>query len=365
VDVLKLGMLVMIIQLLIFGSVVGRPKTPPAMPISNRDYFIGKEAQVKRGLLSMTYPIASGVINDWTDMERLWAHTFLTELKAAPEEHHLLITEHPLQPKINRIKTTEIMFEKFNIPYLFFMVQSFLALYASGRATGIVVDCGAGVTTAFPIWEGFGIPIGVLRVDNGGNNLNNYLMRLINERGLTLNSSGDVDICREIKEKFGYVAKDFAEELTFSKTSPQDVQKVYILPDGQELILRDEHFRCAEALFQPSVLGNERNGLHEITYESIIRSPVDIRLNLYSNIILCGGSSCFPGLPERYTAELKKLAPSTVHANLNIVAQENRKHLVWIGGSVLATILSNHSAMWASKEEYEDKGPLICQTKFY
>ena len=88
-------------------------------------------------------------------MEKVWNHTIYKELRVAPEEHPVLMTETSLNPKLNREKMTQIMFEVFNVPCLYVNVQPVLALYASGRTSGVVVDSGEGVTHTVPIHEGY------------------------------------------------------------------------------------------------------------------------------------------------------------------------------------------------------------------
>ncbi len=348
----------------VFASIVGRPKVPGIMiGTEKRDILIGQEAQERRGILILKHPIEQGVIQSWDDMEKVWHHTFYNELKVTPEDHNVLLTEAPLNPKNNREKITQIMFEIFNTPGMYIAIQAVMSLYSTGKTSGVVMDSGDGVSHFVPIYEGYAFPHSILRVDLAGRDLTDYLLRLLTERGLHLTSSSEKDIVRDIKEKLCYVSLDYDHELKESVKSSA-VEAQYEMPDGELITIGNERFRCAEALFKPSLINKEALGLHEQVYNSIMKSEMDIRSELYSNIILSGGTTMLPGLPERLTREIQKLAPSATSSKVKVIAMPERKYSVWIGGSILSS-LSNFQVMWITKSEYDESGPQIVHRKCF
>ena len=138
-------------------SIIGRPNDFAFQHgIERMDEYIGDEAQQRRGILKISYPIERGIIKCWEDMEKIWKYTFYEELRVSPDDMPpVLLTEAPHNPKINREMMTQIMFETFKLPALYIAKQAVLSLYAAGRTTGIGVDSGDGFTHSAPIYEGF------------------------------------------------------------------------------------------------------------------------------------------------------------------------------------------------------------------
>ncbi|KAK2949120.1 putative Actin [Blattamonas nauphoetae] len=368
----------------VIPTMVGRPKnrvvtddderTHKKQDKAEKECYIGEEAQLKRGALVLGYPIQKGIITNWDDMVRVWHYIFTTTLHTNPESHPVLLSENARNPPREREMMTEIMFETFRVPELYTQTQSVLALYSTGKTTGIVVDCGEASTSTVPVYEGYKIVSSILTLDISGKMLTDYLTRLLADAesghtgvnnasaldDLPYNSLTERECIREAKEKSCFVALDYEQECT-SVASAKSVEHTFTLPDGHMLKMGVERFKCPELLFQPSHLKLEVNGIHEMTYNSIMRCDTDIRRDLYGNVVLAGGSTMFAGMNDRMGKELMALAPTAM--KIKTVSPPERKNAVWIGGSIFAALPFTN--VWITKEEYEENGSSIIHRKCF
>ena len=347
----------------VFPTLIGTPKYPNILSEYKhftREYYIGEEAMELKGLMRLNFPIEHGIVDDWTSMEKIWHYTFYTDLRVDPSEHPVLLTEAPLNPRSNRERMGEIMFETFNVPALYVATQAVLSIYASGRTTGCVIDIGDGVSHIVPIFEGFALSHAIQRIDLAGRDVTTYLQRLLRQKGISLITSAEMEIVRDVKEKLCYVAYDPEKEIMLSK-KVAGMEKSYMLPDGETISIGVERFLAPECFFNPSVIGKELEPLDDLIVGAIYECDVDLRRELFSNIVLSGGSTMFPGIKERLNKEIKEQIPDSV--DVRIISPPERMYSVWIGGSILAS-LKTFNRMWITRREYKEMGPQVIHRCF-
>merc|ERR1719231_934423 len=146
-----------------------------------------------------------------------------------------------MNPKKNRQKLVETMFETYRFNGVHCSIQAVLTLYAQGLLTGVVVDSGDGVTHIVPVYEGFALPQSIRRLDVAGRHLTEYLIKLLLLRGYTFNRTADFEVVREIKEKVCYVGYDLELEKKLALETTTVVQS-YTLPDGRVIKVGAERF---------------------------------------------------------------------------------------------------------------------------
>jgi actin-related protein len=335
----------------VFPSVVGRPKDPNAfvgMAIKNA-YCDDEISQSTRTKLIERNPVQAGIVTNWDDMEKLWHYTFYNGLRVAPEEHPVYLTEVALNPKKHREKTTEIMFETFDVPCLFLGPAGDASLYSYGRTTGVVLSSGGGVTQAIPVYETHPLQHGITQLDIGGKDVTEHLIKLIDDsHNISFTTKSEREEINYIKTKCTYVAQDYEAELQNTDTSQK-----YDVFDGH-ITLRKERFQAPEILFKPQLFGRETAGVHEMIFNSVMKSDESIRQQLLNNIVLEGGNTVFPGFSERLLRELRAIVPEKY--DVHVVNAPNPKNAAWLGASIVGKY--GIFLRWCiSKQNYDECGP--------
>jgi actin-related protein 2 len=362
----------------VFPAVVGRPilRSEEQIPTASassiaagksqqiKDIMVGEEASANRASLQLSYPLANGIIRNWDDMEILWKYTFDEKLNVDTRSSRILLTEPPMNPKANREKMAEVMFETFGYEGLHVAIQAVLILYAQGLMDGVVVDSGDGVTHIVPVYQGYVLKNNIRRMDLAGRDITTYLIKLLQLKGYAFNRTADFETVREIKEKFCYVGYDLALEKKLALETTTLIQK-YELPDGREIKIDAERFEAPEALFNPARVDKEGMGLAELIFDTIQSCDVDLRSEFYKMIVLSGGTTMYPGLPSRLEKDIRELYLQRVlkgdrerlgKFKLAIEDPPFRKHMVFLGGAVFADITRDKPELWVSKKEWEEQG---------
>ena len=338
------------------------------------------------------YPIRRGYVKSWNEMENTWQDIIEKELRVKQCDTKVYLTQFGNGSSVDIEKTREIMFEKIGVPAIHIGDQAVLSLYAIGRTTGVVINSGEGVTKCVPVYQGklfiylvfvlfvslsnfcrkfafkfiffvlfffcfvkykSGHPLchATSRLDLAGVHLTDYLIKILNEKGHSFKISCERIIVEDIKEKLAFVAQDFDAEMKKAETLSSDGKEKYTLPDGQVITIGNAAFGCGEALFKPILIGKRIDGIDISTHSSVMKCNSAIRRQLYSYIVLSGGTTLIPGIKDRLQRELSKLAPSDY--KVNIVAPANRQFTSFIGASIVSS-LEIFSNMWYTKADYDE-----------
>jgi actin-related protein len=234
-----------------FPSIIGVPRSDKQMlGVESKSEYIGDEASKMRGVLNLSYPIESGIVADWSKMEKIWEYCFTNELRVDASEYNVFLTEAPMNPKANREKMTQLMFETFQVTGMYVAIQAVLSLYANGRTTGCVVDSGDGVTHTVPVYEGFSIPHAVHKNFIAGRAITDHFVTLLTADGISEQGGKSAwnQIVKTMKEKCAFVSLDLEADKAKAGSSTE-LAKTYELPDGQNVSVNTPRFMGPEALF--------------------------------------------------------------------------------------------------------------------
>jgi len=358
---------------LIFPSMIGKPLMRSEEDFKNvelKDIMVGDECAKYRAMLETSYPVSEGIVKDWEGMKHLWDYTW-KRMNIDPTEHKVLLTEPPSNPVKNKANMCKHMFEVYNFSAVKVSIQAMLVLYAQGLMTGVVVDSGDGVSHVVPVWEGI-VPAHLIkRLNIAGRHITKYLIKLLQVRGYNLNRSADLETARQIKEQCCFIGYDLDIENTLALETTTLIKK-FTLPDGRVIKMDRERYQAPEVLFNPELMSVEQDGIAKMLFKMINEADIDLRAAFYKHIVLSGGSTMYPGLPSRMEKEMRHMYLTEIlkgdkkalsKFKLRIEDPPRRKHMVFLGGSVLADIMKAREEFWITKAEWEDEGERILSKK--
>ena len=315
----------------VFPSIVGRIRHPGLLVgASGREFYVGDSAQSKRGVLTLRYPFERGRVVHWDDAEKLWSHSLSDELRVGAHEQPVLFVEHPVNPPAARARTAEVFFERLQAESLCLYGSDALALFAAGRTSGVVVDCGSECRVS-AVYEGSTLSHSYQSVDVGGRMLTDLVMKLMTEQGFSFTCGGEREVVRDVKEKLCRCAPLAIQNL--SDRSLGDTRR-YELPDRQVIDVAEfVQTHVPEAMFDPTLLTFQEDGcgVHRLVLNAVERCDADLRSLLLDSVVLVGGSSCFPGMDSRLQHEMTSLLAGTDRCK--VIAPPERKYMTWIGGA--------------------------------
>ena len=332
-----------------------------------KEIMIGDEVIPYRSLLELSYPIDEGIIRNPEDLFKLWEYALTQKLKIDdPSESKILVTEAPLNPIANKKIICEILFEQMGVKALNIEAQAKCSLFCEGIDSGMVLDSGDGVTHCIPIADGNIIKYNIERLDLAGRHITQYLIRLLQRKGYSFNSSADFEFVRYLKEKYCFVSNDIEADRKLERETSY-YNSFHLLPDETRIHISDEKFEAPEILFSPHLLGMDVNGIPEMMFKSINNCPLDLRKSLYGNIILSGATTLFPGFSTRIELEMKKLYKEIslkntenkkIKISINVIDSPRRKYSVFIGASIIGNHYNSPDGndYWVTIDEWLECG---------
>lgn len=366
------------------------------MDVDGGSFFAGEKIIKYRDNMVIENVFGEGV-NKWDKVEQICQEAIVNELKLSPREHPFLLSEPSIHDRESRVTLTELMFEKFQIPAFYIVKNAVLSSFASGRSTSLVLDSGAYTTSAVPVHDGYVLQKSIVKFNVGGEMITDSLVQqlsgvdikphfMFSKNVKCFVEAGEIqgppefsieeiprpyahqsyidfsvrEIVRDIKETTFKVSDNTFSDSAFTNVPPVN----YELPDGSNVQLGNERFRIPELLFSGGVEGAIGfSGVHQMVYDSITRCDMDIRRELYGNIVVTGGNSLFGGFTDRLHKKLTEL--TTQNMKVKLIAPQStieRRFSSWIGGSILAS-LGSFQQMWMSKQEYDEHGAILVERK--
>ncbi|KAH9603061.1 hypothetical protein KSS87_014863 [Heliosperma pusillum] len=321
---------------------------------SRRKLYVGSQSLgFRRDNMEVLSPFKDGAVADWDIVDSIWSHAFRECLLVDPKEHPMLLAEPSFNTQQQRERAAELMFEKYKVPALFLAKNAVLTSFASGRATSLVVDSGGGSTTVAPVHDGYVLQKAVLSSPIGGEFLTDCLTKSLESKGITIKPRYSFKR-KEIRpgEFQRVIASDIKEcvcrapDTPYNETDYSNIPMTsYELPDGQTIEIGADRFKTPDVLFNPSLvqtipglesyadIAASARGLPQMVIESINKCDPDIRRELFSSILLAGGTASMQQLKERLEKDLLEESPQA--ARVKVLASGNATERRFSNGDFL------------------------------
>jgi actin-related protein len=243
----------------------------------------------------------------------------------------------------------QIFFETFNCPAIYFMPTNILALYSTGKTTGLVLDSGHDVTNVMPVFEGYSIREAIQTDLYGGKSIVDHLMKVYEAKVPSL--AGNKQVGFKIKENECSV-KDIKGKVLVQSSS------VYNLPDGVALHMGSELQDIPEQMFKPVSGGYTKKSVQGLLRDSINLCDESLREELLNNILVVGGNTHIPGYCDRLQDEVRK----EFKVQTELDTPKDRIFNAWIGGSLFSS-LSTFNDTAITRDDYMKEGEIKVASK--
>ena len=353
----------------IFPNYIGEPKYSKVLRSFSKsnqemkEQYIGKDCSKYLGILKLRYPVKNGIFENEQDILTVFKYIYqnLEINNEEIREHPILITEPLLNPYSNREKIASALFENLSAPAIFFASQPILSLFSTSNTSGVILESGEGVTQSCVVYEGYSIPNSYIRNNYGGRDVTDYFQTLLKKQGYSFSTTSEFEIVRKIKEEICFTVVGSSSNNPLSNISNLELgnknksesANTYNLPDGNAIKIGEEKSLAPEILFNPSIIGSEHLSFQEMIVTSINKVDIDLRKNLFNNILISGGNTLFKGIQEKFHTEIKYLSPKNMKVRIH--SPGNRLLSCWTGGNVIST-LEIFKKMWVTKDDWGEKG---------
>ena len=352
----------------IFPNYIGEPKYSKVLRSFSKsnqemkEQYIGKDCSKYLGILKLRYPVKNGIFENEQDILTVFKYIYqnLEINNEEIREHPILITEPLLNPYSNREKIASALFENLSAPAIFFASQPILSLFSTSNTSGVILESGEGVTQSCVVYEGYSIPNSYIRNNYGGRDVTDYFQTLLKKQGYSFSTTSEFEIVRKIKEEICFTIVGSSNNplsnisnLEIGNKNKSESSNTYNLPDGNAIKIGEEKSLAPEILFNPSIIGSEHSSFQEMIVTSINKVDIDLRKNLFNNILISGGNTLFKGIQEKFHTEIKYLSPKNMKVKIH--SPGNRLLSCWTGGNVIST-LEIFKKMWVTRDDWSEKG---------